>query len=79
LLTGREELTVADHGGTSGSLVTMVVWLVVIHELWRRPSAHMTRRQATLFNATTTFTLLISVGTRRPASGVRLLSLLHWS
>jgi hypothetical protein len=49
-------LTVASLGG-------MVVWLLVIHKLWRRPSAHMTQRQATLFNLTTVFTLLIGVAT----------------
>jgi hypothetical protein len=48
---------------TVTSLATMVVWLVAIHKLWRRPSEHMSRRQATLFNATTVFTLLIGVGT----------------
>jgi hypothetical protein len=41
----------------------MVVWLILIHKLWRGPSGDMTRRQATLFNVTTVFTLLIGVGT----------------
>jgi hypothetical protein len=45
------------------SLTIMVAWLVMVHKLWRRPSENMTARQATLFNATTVFTLLIGVGT----------------
>lgn len=45
------------------SLATMIGWLILLHRLWRQPSAHMTRRQAELFNLTTTFTLLIGVGT----------------
>jgi FlaA1/EpsC-like NDP-sugar epimerase len=45
------------------SLATVVVWLVVVHKLWRRPSEHMTERQARLFNATMLVTLLSGVGT----------------
>jgi hypothetical protein len=48
---------------TLASLAAMVIWLVMIHKLWRRTSAQMTRRQATLFNLTTVSTLLIGVGT----------------
>jgi hypothetical protein len=45
------------------SLAGMTIWLIVVHKLWRRPSEHMSRQQAALFNVTTAVTLLIGVGT----------------
>jgi hypothetical protein len=48
---------------TVASLAGMSIWLIVVHKLWRRPSEHMSRQQAALFNVTTTVTLLIGVGT----------------
>jgi hypothetical protein len=48
---------------TVASLAGMTIWLIVVHKLWRRPSEHMSRQQAALFNVTTTVTLLIGVGT----------------
>lgn len=47
---------------TVASLAGMSIWLIVVHKLWRRPSEHMSREQAALFNVTTTVTLLIGVG-----------------
>jgi hypothetical protein len=40
-------------------LTAMVVWLMVVHDLWEKPAGGLDRQQARLFNATTVLTLAL--------------------
>ena len=43
------------------SLVAMVVWIIVAHNLWERPAEQEAREQAALYNAATALTLSMAV------------------
>lgn len=43
------------------SIVAMVVWIIVAHDLWERPAARQNRRLAELYNAVTGLTLSVAV------------------
>lgn len=59
---------------TLGALAVMVIWLIVVHRLWRRPSEGVPPLQAALFNAVTVVTL--AIGAASLAAVLFLLSLL---
>lgn len=40
-------------------LTAMVVWLMVVHDLWEKPAGGLDRQQARLFNAATVLTLVL--------------------
>lgn len=46
---------------TVGSVTALVVWLIVDHELWERPSGGAARSRAVLFNTATTLTVALGV------------------
>lgn len=43
------------------SIVAMVVWVIVAHNLWERPADREARDQAALYNAATALTLSVAV------------------
>jgi hypothetical protein len=43
------------------SILALVAWLIVDHELWERPKSSALRRQAVLFNTATTITVVLGV------------------
>ncbi len=44
-----------------GSLMSMVAWLIIDHELWERPTDPAARDKATLFNIATSLTVALGV------------------
>ncbi|WP_459547388.1 hypothetical protein [Nocardia sp. X0981] len=44
------------------SILAMVLWLILAHELWERPKGRTGRSRSVLFNAATVVTLVIGVG-----------------
>jgi hypothetical protein len=59
--TDRRTQLFADGAADYGSTTLLVLWLIVVHDLWERPSSRAAREQAVLFNAATTTTIVLGV------------------